>query len=488
VMMVERVSAWIERRFGLFVGLLVVLYVLSRLPLLGHVLSFDEAWNALAIRNLCENTAGPFRFNFLRHPPLYMLLGQLVSMGSTTPAVRLEILTLCIHAAACGLVMVLVRRGWGASCALWAGVAWIAMPVALLFDTWIKRDCLVALFGLLALMFWQRKRDLVAGIFLGLAFLSKETAIFYAGVVFLLGFMPPFSKADMMRVLRVAGVSLLISCWWFLLLWRGGGGYLAFFSGSSNESDWFSQPFHYYFSTMPYSLGWGGVVLACVGAGRMIAKLRVTGAVLAQLIWPLLLVVPALGLLSLSVGKPYWLLMVMIPGFAALIGVGAHGVLAWGLKRCSGRHAACGLGAGVCLTVLLLLVQFPGLKSYHDRAWPVIEGAVGLGEMSRDAAELINRRTSPDDRLLLTPMAYVQQGHCTVFHYYIEPREVLFVQKETPFEEMLRMIKEYQLDWAYISPGPYPADQPITKQFDALIKADLELLPGGVLIPLSELQ
>jgi 4-amino-4-deoxy-L-arabinose transferase-like glycosyltransferase len=98
---------------------------------------------------------------------------------------RMQLLTLGISTAALLVFLVLAARLFGKRLALLAGIAYILLPGPFLFDTWIKRDPMVTLFCLTAILAFFHKQDWLAGIFLGLGFLSKETSIFFAA-----GFIP----------------------------------------------------------------------------------------------------------------------------------------------------------------------------------------------------------------------------------------------------------------------------------------------------------
>jgi hypothetical protein len=74
-----------------------------------------------------------------------------------------------------------------------------------------------------------------------------------------------------------------------------------------------------------------------------------------------------------------------------------------------------------------------------------------------------------------------------VFHYYVEPRDVVLQRHETPYEELVRLINEHKLDWAVLSPGQFPESRPLTKKFEALLSRRPYVLEGAVIFPLESL-
>jgi hypothetical protein len=108
--------------------------------------------------------------------------------------------------------------------------------------------------------------------------------------------------------------------------------------------------------------------------------------------------------------------------------------------------------------------------------------------MSRDIAEAINAVTAPDDRLLLTTFSYEKGRHCPVFHYYVKPRDVVIRPWQTPYNELVALIKRYELDWAILSPGRYPETQEVTKQFADILSQRPLVLDGAVIFHVASLR
>jgi 4-amino-4-deoxy-L-arabinose transferase-like glycosyltransferase len=472
-------------------ALVIVCYVLLRLPYIGHLLSFDEAWTALSVRSLATDMDSPFRTNFFRHPPVYMLLGEILAGDSKNIAVTLEYLSMALNAMALVALFFLCKHVWDKHTALWIVAAYALMPAAIFYDTWVKRDCVVTLFGILAILFWVRGQPAISGISLGLAFLGKMTAVFYALPIFLLSLCPPLSKKKLVRLIKVAGISCLLCSWWYFGLWQGRKSFLSFFRGTSGQSSSFAEPFSYYFSRLPQSIGWTGILMAIIGCISIVWLSARDRSRRENGLWLLFLLGPTFIVLSVSKGKPPWMVMALLPGLAVLAGFGASRVHIAGNRlfdRLAGKgntHSAGFLSALLALLILALLV--PRTESYENRLMKENLGVWGLSTKSYEIAQSINRLTLPSDRLLLTTFSYESTSYCPVFHYYVEPRDVVLQRHETPYEELVRLINEHKLDWAVLSPGQFPESRPLTKKFEALLSRRPYVLEGAVIFPLESL-
>ena len=71
------------------------LNIIARIPQLGHMLSWDEAWNLCALKSIASG-AGLLAGQFWRHPPVYMELGFLFSPLRSGFEMRMEILSLML--------------------------------------------------------------------------------------------------------------------------------------------------------------------------------------------------------------------------------------------------------------------------------------------------------------------------------------------------------------------------------------------------------
>ena len=236
-----------------------------RLPHLEHPLAWDEAWILCALKSLAEGGDTAFQNQLWRHPPMYLGLGLLLAPLKQDFAQRMEILSLIIHTGALLIFVIFIAKIMGRRIAFYTGIAYAMLPGPIFYSTWIKRDSLVIFFCLLAIWAFLKKRDLLAGVFLGLGFLSKESAVFYAlSIVIMIPLLRP-RKSLWRTFIAILAPILVISGWWYLFYATGTKGHLAFFQGVSEETALFSKTWWYYFAKLRHDLGIPGLILFAAG-------------------------------------------------------------------------------------------------------------------------------------------------------------------------------------------------------------------------------
>lgn len=473
------------------------LFLALRIPHVGHLLTYDEAWNEQAVRGSVNGESNVFTHNLSRHPPLYMLLGAAALRGARTPATRLEWLSVLLNLAALGVLFLVVRDGWGQQAACWAALAYTLLPAAVFYDTWIKRDCAVNLAGMLALLAWQRRKTGLCGLALGLAFLGKETAVFYAQSLVWLALLPRPRKEGLRRLATVAGVTVLVAGWWYVFVWEAGKHFLSFFAGRSGENARFAEPALYYLASIPRHLGWGGALLALLGCVAIVSETGRAWRERCSTLLPLLFLAPALGVLTASRGKPPWLVIPLLPMWAALIGVGAswlsQRLTEWVGRRVplpASRGRTAPVLAATTVAALACLLPRPWHGTYEQKLRQETERIWAGAMMSREIAQAVNRVTKPDERLLLTTFSYLseQTRYCPVFLHYLDPRSAVLRSRGSSFKELLDAIRTYNLDWAVLSPGPKPETTVLSRQFEAALDQRPLALTGAVLFRVTPLQ
>jgi len=127
--------------------LILALALALRLVNVGHLVSWDEAWNVNSIQDAASghhSNATTFYPNFFRHPPLYTGLGVIYSkvagMGRTGLSYFLEIVSI-LFSLALIVALFLCGRDWFNE---WAGLAaafiFAVMPAARVYDSLVKQD------------------------------------------------------------------------------------------------------------------------------------------------------------------------------------------------------------------------------------------------------------------------------------------------------------------------------------------------------------
>jgi len=403
-------SRWKNQKAVVAILLLIlVLVVFLRVFNLGHVLIYDEAWN---INSMMDGAKGytaesqtSFFGNFYRHPPMYTGLGILYAKATGTGrdglSVAMELMSL-MFAALLVVAIFLCGRDWfGDTAALVAAFLFALAPAARVYDTFVKQESLTLLFLMLFLLFFFRSRYLVAGVFLGLAMLTKEIFVFVL-LALLIFVLLSRRRVRLIGYLKSVATGLVLSCWWYVFFSSTTGEFTNFFLGRSTESLNWRQPWYYYIKNLPHDLGWVFLFLVLTGVIAVGWSLKGTGqrALMGEDDGPrqngiFLVVWIALTylLLSISLGKPPWMVYSVLPAFALLAGLGVSE--AYRVFSVKYRSIAAASVIGVLLLALGLSVPV-GLASFmkSDRSYL-------SAQRERQVADYINRRTGASGTVAL---------------------------------------------------------------------------------------
>jgi len=480
----------------LLLGLCLALFVALRIVWIGHLLTWDEAMTLCTVRSFVSGGEDYFSNWLWRHPPLFPLLMSLLSPLKTGFAERVEVLAIALGAVNLLILFHLNRRLFGIPVAL-ASVFFLAvMPGAVFFDVWVKTDHPVNTFGLLAIILLLANRTFYAGLSLGLAFLFKETAVFYAGVIGLLWMCGVTGRRRFSDLFAITCVPLVTCGWWYLMVTlqpnqdiSAGGpppGILDHIWLAFGGNPLWVKPWNYYVGQLFANLGWLGGLLSLGGLAALIWRARIffmAGPVPGEpflfrgWLWPVLLAVPSIVLLSLLPGKVPWIVIVLLPALATLQAVAAAALVAEIHRRLTSHPAVTpvmsrSIAAGAALVMGLLCLTAVFGRDYESVLRKIDAGQAYGASCSREAARIMNRLVKDDERVLLTSFHYwqgIQPGDpCAVFAYYYERRGgVILRSHKASFEDLLKDIRKYELDWALLSPEMGKAEFEI---FDGFIK------------------
>jgi hypothetical protein len=496
----------------ILLGACVLLFLLLRVRWIGHLLVWDEAMTLCTVRSFKAGANDAFAGWFWRHPPIYSVFMLLLQPFNSGFAERAELLSIGFGVASQLLVFQLNRRIFGVVAALWSAFFLAVLPGSTFFDVWIKQDHPVATFGLLAMLLLLSRRTLYAGISLGLALLSKETAIYYALAIFLLWLGGACGRRSIKDFLAITVTPALTAGWWYFIVVPkagitgsgGGRGILEHFQFAVQKTNVWSDSWHYYFTKLPAELGWMVLPICVLGACVAIRWFTRPSSTLAAasdtprvwLAWPVLLVVPALMLLSLLPSKVPWVVISLFPAWATLAALPLAAVLSLVNpgKRSKGPQAQserAGLSyetgaAGWAITIAVVLATgiFAGTRHYEPLLREIAESQWRGAAFSRESAAALNRLAADGDRALITSFYYwkgVPTGHPDpIFACYLTKKiDVLVRNHERPYEEVMADIKQYRLDWALLSPEPGPGASDLFGKIQAELGLEPHKLSGA---------
>jgi len=452
--------AFPDRSFPLswFLGIAVLL-ILTRLPLFGHTLTWDEAWNLGALRSLVTGD-GLFLERYNVHPPLYMWLGMLLAPDASGFEFRLTLLNLLLNTGALLVFISLISSLFDRYIALYTGLAYILLPGPLFFDTWLKRDPLVTLFCIMALWCFFRRRDLPTGFLLGLAMLAKETAVFYWGAVVLLVLVYRRGREWPLSMIKIFIPAILVAGWWFVFS-SGWLENLNFFTGTTEFTKGHEGPWWYYFAKLHADLGWGGLPLLVIGFS--LCLWRPDSSIMKQAgeyrLLPILLLLPAYLVLSLSTGKPAWANIVVLLPLALLVGIGSAGL--------GNLLAAAHVGKGEgdihsknvfhALFLLVVLLGIPLIMfRYDDYLARVSPNQFRVIETSQEIVAAVNAEVKDGERLLILPLSYRNNPLYPdpIFYNSLQVSvEILrSMNTQLDYPTFVNLVVEKRIHWVLMSP------------------------------------
>jgi len=306
----EAVKSWAKRRWDfLFLGFVLVLSLVLMLRSYNHILSFDEAWNAVTVSaSVAGKTSDIFFFNFYRHPPLYLGLSIIYAHLAGDGVSFMKLISMLSGLGTIIVLFFTLKNSLGKRAASFGSFLLATMPVFLIFSTWVKQDALALFLASLFIYFFLKERYECAGIFLGLALLTKEIAIFAllgAGAYCLLN----YSGKKIAGFFRSTLIGFLVCFWWFLFFSKTVGEFTKFFLGTSPVNAMFKRPWSYYIVRLPADFSYGTVLLVILGCAFLIKKSHnressVNELVLLAALWAFL----EIAILTLSAGKPLWMI------------------------------------------------------------------------------------------------------------------------------------------------------------------------------------
>ena len=477
--------------------LITVLFIMLRIPHIGHLLVWDEAWILQAVKSLAGGGgAAIFQNQLWRHPPMYLTLGLILAPLKQGFAARMEIMGLMVHTASLLLFIFIIAKILGNRLAFYSGIAYAMLPGQIFFSTWVKRDALVILFCMFALWCFIKKRDLLAGVFLGLGFLSKETAVFYAlGIICMIPFSRPVKSLGR-SLLYILAPILIISGWWYLFFASGTKAHFTFFTGISDEAPQFAKPWWHYFTKLIYDLGTPGLLLFAAGLIAVIPKIGVQEKLKKYIhfkknrLLPFFFLFPGYLLLSTSYGKPAWMVIALYPFLALVIGIGWSYIIKIAAILISPKNIKRKTTIHPVLSCFLLtaILSFPVFNlQYTEYLSKISPGTFNMSKRSVLIADTINQSVGKKDKLLFMPMINqkIAKPHPDpVLFWYLKPGLTIYnvYDLDMDYNAIKKTIVDKQINRLLIFPVTGSNQEEIAIRILEDINPAGLSLPGKILI------
>lgn len=430
-------------------AILSAVFLILRIKELGHLLMWDEAWNILALRAIAlDNPQDVFYWFYFFHPPLYMFFAKFLFPFMAGFDLRLELLSLFFAYGTFTTVYFLSKRIGGLKYAVFTGISLTFLPVALGYDTWIKRDNPAILFGYLAIFLLLNRRFFWCAVSLALSILSKENGIFLILSSCLMVFVMREKHSLRKIFLMLLGV-FIFSSWWYLFfseMTNVGPGY--FFTKADYSLKW-AQDLFYFFTKLYYDVGPVNILLLLAGFFFLIVKAirEKKGEWLAG---PVIFLSVYLPITFLFVLKSPWLSLPAAPALAMIIGAGFLAIF----ERLRKNKIL-----KVAFYLLVILSVLPGLlfsySSYHTATYP--HGWPGA-KSSREIAVYLNENMDDNDSFLITEFAYWKMPICAIFHYYIQKEKFKLTSLSITPEQLIDTVKKNKISYIVIVGSPDPKE------------------------------
>lgn len=478
---------------------IIILFLSVRLPLLSHFVSLDEAWILCSLKSIASGKQ-IYSEQFWRHPPLYMGLGLLLDPAGKGFEIRMELLSIMTWLISLIMFVKISSRIYGKNIALYTGIIYSLMPGAVFFDTWIKRDCLVALFGVVSYWACIKRKYWLCGLALGIAFLSKETAIFYLGasllVIMIESNVSITKKAA--TTIKIFSAILILSGWWYFFMAQRNHAFLTFFTGSSDESGQFSMPWWYYFDKLTIDLGKTNFLFFIIGIISLLSilskkfrKNSTLKTVSKIRFYPLIIILFSYTIISLSSGKPPWITISTQLFIALFAAIGWDTLIKYSnIVKWPNWIYHYNFYPYIILTIITLLPH----KNFNYPQFfnTMCPGLLQPTRISIQLADAINGITKENDRVLFLPD--MNRGNSAALDPIIywnlkESLHKFYGLKPANHIELVKLIKDHHINWISFSPASNSSqEQMILKLKDEFPSLSGIRVPGFFLLNVESIR
>lgn len=431
----------------------VAVFLYLRLRNLGHTLNWDEARFILYNRSFVNGLDDYWSTCIAIHPPLYLLTCAFVNRAFSGGEKSFELVSLAFSLGTLLLLGSLGRRAFSRWVGALAMFFLAVLPASTVFDIWIKEDAMAVFFVTLTVYLFMRKKYIWSGVALGMGMLSKEIAVFALPAVGIYA-LTCWSREKVLGVAKVGLTGAALSFWWYTFVSVSVGNFGGFFRGTSSESADWHRSWSYYLTGLPDDLGW--VILALSVAGLLFClRRRFQGG--QEYMLPVAWFVPVYIFLSLSYGKPYWMVTAALPPAALLAAIGLSETVKWVGRNVSRGRLALALQAllagGLLTAALMAAVVTSGGEYNVSRSGTYWPGAVEV----RKVAEIILKETEDGDKVM---MIYNKEDELNPeLAYYLSGSSLDLVSGaawmlKSP-DDLAAYVRATGSDWVYVGEVAY---------------------------------
>ncbi|MDD5448614.1 MAG: glycosyltransferase family 39 protein, partial [Actinomycetota bacterium] len=379
-----------------------------------------------------------FYANFFRHPPLYTGLGAVFALVSGASrfgiSIFLEVLSILFSLALIFVIYQCGKEWFGWKAGLWAAFFFSVMPAARTFDSWAKQESCTLLFCLLFALFFFRKKHVLAGVCLGVSMLTKEIFVFLpAGLFIFLAICG--TKEELKDFLKSVGIAILTSFWWYLFFSESTSEFANFFLGRSAESASWAAPWYAHITRLVTDLGWPIFIVFLASIILVFFRLRPSGLKRGtpregekMALFPLAWIFVAYFILSISVGKPPWMVYAALPAIALLCGWGFDSILAMATK--ARVQLAYAVAILICAFSLFVCAR-ANFSSFLKK----VDHTHSISLEYHKAAGYLNERITPDERVIM-PLGNFNPVIAFYLKNYHPGSVILLPKKPCPLEKI----------------------------------------------------
>ena len=261
------------------------------------------------------------------------------------------------------------------------------MPASTVVDTWIKQDTLANFFAVLMVLLFLRKRYLLSGLVLGVGLFTKEIAIFALAGVFVFALFT-YDRERVKGAVITGVIGGLMSFWWYLFISTGAGKFWDFFLGTGREAVSFSKPWNYYIGGLPTDIGWLLTVLMAIGLVYCLFRwLNGNDKYLLPAAWLVVIYV----VISISSGKPFWMVSSALPAAAMLAAIGTFATVDKMTRFLRSRQKLRTTIKVVLLSAVVIVTAVQGIATGYNGYWKArLPGYLKISQTGLSDASFLN--------------------------------------------------------------------------------------------------